>query len=387
MHNQLPRKLPPLSLYIHIPWCEKKCPYCDFNSHVESQAIPEQAYVQALIQDMRSQQLFAQNRRLHSIFIGGGTPSLFSASAIEQLLVEAEKLFGFERDIEITLEANPGSSEAGKFTSFAAVGINRISLGVQSFDDEKLEKLGRIHQCGDVYRAVEAIHTAGITRFNLDLMHGLPQQTPKQALNDLEQAIGLGAKHISWYQLTIEQNTQFFRYPPILPVEDDLADIQDEGFALLANSGFSQYEISAFTQADSERSRHNLNYWQFGDYLAIGAGGHGKVTLANEYDIQRFNNTRLPKDYLARIDNYVAQRENILPQDALFEALMNGLRLNKGVKLNNLLDFSLATKAELEHVLAPFIEKSLVEMGENVRATDQGLKYLNFILEGLLDSD
>ncbi len=387
MQNQLPRKLPPLSLYIHIPWCEKKCPYCDFNSHVALQKIPEQAYVQALIQDMRSQHLFAQGRRLQSIFIGGGTPSLFSASAIGQVLVEAEKLFGFDTDIEITLEANPGSSEAEKFAGFAAAGINRISLGVQSFDNEKLEKLGRIHQCDDIFKAVEAIHAADIQRFNLDLMHGLPQQTPKQALNDLNRAIGLGAKHISWYQLTIEQNTQFFRYPPILPVEDDLADIQDEGFALLASSGFSQYEVSAFAQVDSERSKHNLNYWQFGDYLAIGAGAHGKITLANVTDIQRFNNTRLPKDYLSRIDNYVAQRESISSQDALFEALMNGLRLNNGVKLSHLLDFSLATEAELNHVLAPFIGQSLVEIGENVKATEQGLKYLNFILEGLLDSD
>ncbi len=387
MQNQLPRKLPPLSLYIHIPWCEKKCPYCDFNSHVASQKIPEQAYVQALIQDMRSQHVFAQSRRLQSIFIGGGTPSLFSASAIGQVLVEAEKLFGFDTDIEITLEANPGSSEAEKFAGFAAAGINRISLGVQSFDNEKLEKLGRIHQCDDIFKAVEAIHAADIQRFNLDLMHGLPQQTPKQALNDLNQAIGLGAKHISWYQLTIEQNTQFFRYPPILPVEDDLADIQDEGFALLASSGFSQYEVSAFAQVDSERSKHNLNYWQFGDYLAIGAGAHGKVTLANVTDIQRFNNTRLPKDYLSRIDNYVAQRESISSQDALFEALMNGLRLNNGVKLSHLLDFSLATEAELNQILAPFVGQSLVEIGENVKATKQGLKYLNFILEGLLDSD
>ena len=383
----LPRQLPPLSLYVHIPWCEKKCPYCDFNSHVDVGNLPEAEYVQALIQDMRSQKFLAQGRVLESIFFGGGTPSLFSAEAIARIIQAAKEHFGFSENIEITLEANPGSSEHKKFAGFAKAGVNRISLGVQSFDNTKLERLGRIHNHDDIYTAVDAIKQAGISRFNIDLMHGLPEQTPAQALHDLQHAIDLGAKHISWYQLTIEQNTQFFRFPPILPVEDDLADIQDQGFELLAKHGFSQYEISAFATETSERSRHNLNYWQFGDYLAIGAGAHGKVTLVDELAIQRFNNTRLPKDYLARIDNYVAQREEIMPEDALFEALMNGLRLNDGVDKHSLLSACLASESQLDAVLAPFVKKGLLENGEKVKATAQGLKYLNFILEGLLDND
>ncbi|MCK5880296.1 MAG: radical SAM family heme chaperone HemW, partial [Sinobacterium sp.] len=272
MQPLLPRALPPLSLYVHIPWCEKKCPYCDFNSHVNTQALPEAEYVEALIQDLRSQQSFAQGRPLASIFFGGGTPSLFSADAIATIIRAAEHYFDFSDDIEITLEANPGSSENKKFAGFAQAGVNRISLGVQSFDNAQLERLGRIHNHDDIHRAVEAIKQAGIQRFNLDLMHGLPEQTPEQAMHDLQQAVDLGAEHISWYQLTIEQNTQFFRSPPILPVEDDLADIQDQGFELLASHGFTQYEISAFSKTPAQRSRHNLNYWQFGDYLAIGAG-------------------------------------------------------------------------------------------------------------------
>ena len=248
--------------------------------------------------------------------------------------------------------------------------------------------MGRIHSQDDIHRAVDAIQQAGIKRFNIDLMHGLPGQTPEQALDDLRQAIDLGVHHLSWYQLTIEQNTQFFRYPPILPVEDDLADIQEQGFSLLQSAGFAQYEISAFSTSKSERSKHNLNYWQFGDYLAIGAGAHGKVTLAYDESIHRFNNTRLPKDYLSRIDNYAAQREAIGADDALFEALMNGLRLNEGVSLASLMAYSLASKDKIEQVLAPFITKGLVEINaETVGATSNGLKYLNFILEGLLDSD
>jgi len=273
--------LPPLSLYIHIPWCIRKCPYCDFNSHQANNDIPEAEYVAALCFDLEQDAALAQGRKLTSIFFGGGTPSMFSANAIAQILKDAEAIIGFEPDIEITLEANPGTFEQEKFSGFRAAGVNRLSIGIQSFNDAQLKLLGRVHGRDEALRAVDVAHKAGFDNINLDLMHGLPEQSVNDAKADLAQAIALAPEHISWYQLTIEQNTAFYSAPPILPVEDTLADIQDEGQALLAAAGYAQYEISAYAK-NNQRARHNINYWQFGDYLGIGAGAHGKLRNQNK---------------------------------------------------------------------------------------------------------
>lgn len=264
-----------LGIYVHLPWCERKCPYCDFNSH-ETPALPEQRYVDALLKDLDNDASWV-DRPATSIFFGGGTPSLFSAGAIGQILDGIERRIGFAPDIEITLEANPGSAEVAKFQGFRAAGVNRLSIGVQSFNADALKHLGRVHDPEQAKSALQAVTAAGFDNFNVDLMHGLPGQTQAQARDDLEQAIDSGASHLSWYQLTIEPNTVFYKQPPVLPDEDALIDIQDMGWALLAQAGFEHYEISAFCRPGCP-ARHNLTYWNFGDYLGIGAGAHGKLT-------------------------------------------------------------------------------------------------------------
>ncbi len=376
--------LPPLSLYVHIPWCERKCPYCDFNSHVSANALPEADYLAALTRDLASQQAWAQGRRLSSIFIGGGTPSLFSAHTIGAILNQAERQIGFEPDIEITMEANPGSSEQRKFADLHAAGLNRLSIGIQSFDDAALNALGRIHNRALAHTAISGAQAAGFERINLDLMHGLPNQTPASAMADLQQAIDTGVSHVSWYQLTIEQNTEFYRFPPRLPDDDILADIQDQGMDRLKQAGFSQYEISAFSKP-GQHAQHNMNYWQFGDYLAIGAGAHGKVTLPNE-GIVRFNNTRLPRDYLNRIDNYIAQRQTLAEDEPLFEGLMNALRLTDGIAQTDLLQRTGAQHAQVMKLCQPLVDQQLLTLqNQRIKATDLGRRYLNLVLEKLLD--
>lgn len=374
--------LPPLALYIHIPWCEKKCPYCDFNSHV-SPVIPEAEYISCLLNDAKIQLAYVQGRSISSIFIGGGTPSLFSAHSIGFLLEELAKILHFTADIEITMEANPGSSEQQKFAELFSAGVNRLSLGVQSFHDQQLLKLGRIHCADEAIKAVTAAQKAGFKRINIDLMHGLPDQTTQMAMQDLTRAIDTGVSHISWYQLTIEQNTEFYRYPPLLPVEDTLADIQDKGFALLQAQGFKQYEVSAFCKGD-QQARHNINYWQFGDYLAIGAGAHGKITLKDSAQIIRFNKTRLPKDYLARTTDFNAQVQTLERDDILFEYLMNGLRLTEGVSLQDFRAYTGFDDAALIKRCQPLINKQLLVIDEKIRTTELGFRYLNSVLEELL---
>ena len=273
----LDSSLPPLSLYVHIPWCVRKCPYCDFNSHAAGPEIPEQAYIQRLISDLEQDLPLAQGRKLTSIFFGGGTPSLFSAEGIGRIITAAEERVGFEEEIEITLEANPGTVEQAKFSGFRSAGINRLSIGIQSFNDSHLSKLGRIHSGEQALAAVGTARRAGFENFNLDLMHGLSGQTLDEARRDIQLATDQGANHISWYQLTIEPNTEFYSRPPRLPEEEVLADIQQMGMELLQDRGYSQYEVSAYAR-NGESSRHNLNYWQFGDYLGIGAGAHGKIS-------------------------------------------------------------------------------------------------------------
>ena len=325
--------LPPLSLYIHIPWCARKCPYCDFNSH-ESSEIPEKQYVQQLLADLQQDLLYVQGRQLDSIFFGGGTPSLFSAESIKAILDGVQEKIYFADKIEITLEANPGTAESEKFHGFRNAGVNRLSIGVQSFQQRHLQALGRIHDGQQAVLAVKMAQDAGFKRINIDLMHGLPGQTVDDALSDLQQAIDLGVSHISWYQLTIEPNTVFYRQPPPLPAEEALWDIQQAGLALLQKNNFNQYEVSAFAYADNhhdQQCKHNLNYWQFGDYLGIGAGAHGKITLPTENRILRYSKTRLPRHYLERESSFLAEKFDLAAADLPFEFMLNALRLSDGV--------------------------------------------------------
>ncbi|MEN8292291.1 radical SAM family heme chaperone HemW [Acinetobacter radioresistens] len=375
----------PLSLYIHMPWCVRKCPYCDFNSH----AVPdgklslelEQEYLQALVEDFKTQLHFAQGRKLHSIFVGGGTPSLISASGYQWLFQQLNGLLPFEEQCEITLEANPGTVEHDPFAGYLAAGINRLSIGVQTFNEQHLKQLGRIHSAENAINAIHQAQEAGFKRINIDLMHGLPQQTLEQALTDLRLAVENGATHISWYQLTIEPNTVFFRTQPVLPVENVLEHIQEQGEAYLKAHGFIQYEISAWRK--EQPSAHNMNYWQFGDYLAIGAGAHAKVSLQD--GVYRFQKTRLPKDYLAKIPAEHLQFKKIEPEDMPFEFMMNALRLNEGVPARF---YKERTGYELEKIQAKLDslrQRHLFsENTEQLACTAHGHLFLNSVLEEFL---
>lgn len=355
--------------------------------------IPEAEYIAALRFDLEQDQVLAQGRKLTSIFFGGGTPSMLSASAIGKILQDAEKIIGFEPDIEITLEANPGTFEQEKFSGFRAAGVNRLSIGIQSFNDQQLKLLGRVHGRDEALRAVGVARKAGFDNLNLDLMHGLPEQTVDAAKADLQQAIELAPEHVSWYQLTIEQNTAFYTAPPILPVDDILADIQDEGIALLALAGYKQYEVSAYAK-DNKRARHNLNYWQFGDYLGIGAGAHSKITQPEQARIIRLWKTRLPKHYL---ENAASQKistnlgghqncfgggsEMLTPQALPLEFLMNCLRLNEGVPAGYFSDRTGQPLTALEPQWHNLIQKGLVQPSQNhLTATSLGHAFLNRIL-------
>lgn len=322
-------QLPPLALYIHIPWCVRKCPYCDFNSHAASPTLPEEEYVDALLADLDLELHAVHGRELSSIFFGGGTPSLFSAPALGRLLKGVEQRIPFAGDIEITLEANPGTFEQEKFTAYRALGINRLSIGIQSFQEQKLKALGRIHNGDEAIRAAGMARQAGFDNFNLDLMHGLPDQSLDDALDDLRQAIAMKPTHLSWYQLTLEPNTVFWNQPPVLPEDDTLWDIQEAGQALLAEHGYAQYEVSAYAQP-GRAARHNLNYWSFGDFIGIGAGAHGKLSHPDGR-IQRTWKTRLPKDYLNPAKPFKAGEKDLGNEELPFEFLMNALRLTDGV--------------------------------------------------------
>ena len=373
--------LPPLGLYIHIPWCERKCPYCDFNSHEPDGELPEQAYIESLLLDLEADLHYVQDRPLHSVFIGGGTPSLISAGGLSALLQGVRDRLEFKADCEVTLEANPGSAEAEKFAGFVAAGVNRLSLGVQSFDDQRLAALGRIHNSEQANAAVEAARAAGISNLNIDLMHGLPGQGVTGACFDLEQALALAPEHLSWYQLTIERNTPFWKQPPVLPVEDDLARIQDAGEPLLGDAGFMNYEVSAYATT-GYRCHHNLNYWQFGDYLGIGAGAHGKLTLPGEDKIIRTAKRRQPAHYLAAASNdFLAQEKELTPPERAGDYMLNALRLTDG--------FDLAQFRERTGLFDQVIESSLqrlqarellgVENGR-VKPTPLGRRFLDDVV-------
>ncbi|MEG0171627.1 MAG: radical SAM family heme chaperone HemW, partial [Acinetobacter sp.] len=372
----------PLSLYIHMPWCVRKCPYCDFNSH----AVPdgqlsmdlEQQYLEALVADFETQVEMAQGRSIHSVFIGGGTPSLISAQGYQWLFGQLKARLDFKADCEITLEANPGTVEHDPFADYLAVGINRLSLGVQSFDPEHLQRLGRIHSANNALDAIQQARQAGFERVNVDLMHGLPQQTEEQALTDLKLAVEQGATHISWYQLTIEPNTVFFRTQPVLPQDETLEHIQELGEAYLKANGYINYEVSAWRK--EKPSAHNLNYWQFGDYLAIGAGAHGKVTRPD--GIYRFQKTRLPKDYLAKVPADHVQMKRIDADELPFEFMMNALRLNDGVAAEFYTQRTGLDLSDLNKSLKELRDKKLLVADVNrIACTEQGHIFLNSVLE------
>jgi len=377
--------LPPLALYVHIPWCVRKCPYCDFNSH-EAKEIPQQQYLDALARDLASELPLVAGRKLQSIFFGGGTPSLFSPDAIADIISNARNAIGFTNDIEITLEANPGTVEQQKFAGFHQAGVNRISIGIQSFEPEHLKALGRIHDRDQALTAIDAVRKAGFDNFNIDLMHGLPNQTQAQALADLETALQFSPPHLSWYQLTIEPNTEFFRRPPILPEDDTLAAIQDAGEALLAQQGYDHYEVSAFAKPGCE-ARHNVNYWEFGDYIGIGAGAHGKLTQisnTNELAIVRRSKTRLPTHYLARTDDFVAEQNVIAPDELALEFLINAFRLARGVDVTLFEQRTQIASDELTQRLKDLRLRGLVADDPlQLRLTELGRRFMNDVLTSL----
>ncbi|SEL25305.1 radical SAM family heme chaperone HemW [Halomonas daqiaonensis] len=379
--------VPPLSLYIHVPWCVRKCPYCDFNSHGvgRSAELPESSYLAALVADLEADLPLVADRELVSIFIGGGTPSLMSAGFYERLLAAVASRLPLAAEVEITLEANPGTLERGRFAGYRAAGINRLSLGVQSFQDTQLAALGRIHGGDDAVAAVEEARQAGFDNLNLDLMHGLPGQTPALALADIDQALSLAPEHISWYQLTLEPNTEFHAFPPKLPVEEVLWDIQDLGHERLEAAGLERYEISAYARPGGG-SRHNINYWQFGDYLGIGAGAHGKLSIpgAEGLQIQRRWKSRLPEAYLRRINDprgFVAGHVDIDERELPLEFAMNALRLIEGVPLSTWSAHTgRGSQAILSRLSAAREKGLLVEDAGRLQASDQGLLFLNELL-------
>lgn len=320
----------PLSLYIHIPWCIRKCPYCDFNSHKSPDILPEQQYVDALIQDLEHDLARFPGRTLNSIFIGGGTPSLFSAKAYDALFNAIKPRLPFAEDIEITLEANPGTVEQQRFNDYRALGINRLSIGIQSFNPIHLKTLGRIHDDQQAHRAIDAARTAGFDNINIDIMHGLPNQTPEEGLNDLRTAINHKPEHLSWYQLTIEPNTVFYKTQPALPNDDELGHLEEEGLALLKSHHYERYEISAFCKK-GKPAQHNLNYWLFGDYYGIGAGAHGKLTSIDGTQIHRTRKYKQPHDYLNPDKSFLAASEQLSRNDLVFEFMLNATRLQQPI--------------------------------------------------------
>lgn len=378
-------KLPPLSLYIHIPWCVRKCPYCDFNSHATKGELPEQEYITALLADLALEIEAAQQRPIQSIFIGGGTPSLFSANSFELLLNGIAKQLTLAEDIEITLEANPGTAEQQKFADYFSLGINRLSIGVQSFHSTQLQALGRIHSAQEAIKAAEMAHQAGFTRLNLDLMHGLPEQTPEQAIADLQQAIALQPDHLSWYQLTIEPNTAYWSHPPVLPEDEALWAIQEQGQSLLAKNCFQQYEVSAYAKSANAQAKHNLNYWTFGDFIGIGAGAHGKLTQLDG-TIYRNWKTRVPKDYLSLNKPFQAGERQLTNEELPVEFMMNALRLKEGVPSHFFTERTYLPLTTIDKVCQKARQAGLLATNDKrLVATPQGFLFLNNLLEYFLD--
>ena len=384
--------LPPLALYIHFPWCEKKCPYCDFNSHQIKDStsnlvggFDEQRYINALIADLETELPNIWGRQVHSIFIGGGTPSLLSAKGMDQLLCAVRARVNLEPDAEITMEANPGSVEANKLAGFAAAGVNRVSLGIQSFQDEQLKALGRIHNGAEAKRAVQ-IALDNFKSVNLDLMYGLPNQSLEAAKADVETALSFETPHLSFYNLTLEPNTYFANFPPRLPSDDEIDAIFEQNLALLTKAGFKRYEVSAYAKKDQE-CKHNLNYWRFGDYIGIGAGAHGKISYPGK--ITRQVRERHPETYMQAMEakgNALIESREIAAKDLPFEFMLNALRLTDGVDTNT---FSERTGLPLSLISKNLDEASkkglLDENPSKLKPTALGLRYLNNLQEMFLN--
>jgi oxygen-independent coproporphyrinogen-3 oxidase len=375
--------VPPLSLYVHLPWCVRKCPYCDFNSYESREALPDQEYVEALLRDLRSELPFAQGRRIETIFLGGGTPSLFSGAAVERLLDGIRGVAVLAADAEITLEANPGAADAARFAAFREAGVNRLSIGVQSFRDGQLRGLGRVHDAAEAEAAAAAARAAGFANFNLDLMYGLPGDDAAGACADLERAVALSPAHLSWYQLTLEPNTAFERRPPPLPADDVVASIEEEGRALLAAHGYERYEISAYARR-GRKCAHNLGYWQFGDYLGIGAGAHGKITLPAAGVIVRRTKTRNPRTYQQCAGTAAAASEERVTTraQAALEYLMNALRLPEGAPVEAFEARAGQPVAAIAAARAAATARGwLASEPGRLRATPEGIEQLNRLLE------
>ncbi|MCC5852552.1 MAG: radical SAM family heme chaperone HemW [Alkalimonas sp.] len=372
--------LPPLSLYIHIPWCIQKCPYCDFNSHAVKQGIPEQAYISHLLDDLQQDLHWVQGREVQSIFIGGGTPSVFSAEGIAHLLTGVRQRAALSADCEITLEANPGTFEAERFAGYVAAGVNRFSIGVQSFSNPELKALGRIHSSNEAIQAAQLAATLPLRSFNLDLMHGLPGQSVEQAMADLQQAIALAPPHLSWYQLTIEPNTAFASRPPVLPEDDLLWAIQEQGHELLLANGYQQYETSAYAKP-GQQCKHNLNYWRFGDYLGVGCGAHGKVTLSESGSILRTSKVKHPKGYMDLTRLYLDEQRQLDDSDLPFEFFMNRFRLLEPCPVQEFSAYTGLSEASTQPAIQKAIKLGLLHHdNQHWQVSPRGSRYLNDLL-------
>lgn len=381
---------PPLSLYVHIPWCVQKCPYCDFNSHALKTELPELDYIDALIDDLETDlmayQLVNGQRPLHSIFIGGGTPSLISPAEIGRLLAAIESRIPFSDNIEITMEANPGTVEAGRFEGYRQAGVNRISIGIQSFQDDKLQRLGRIHGRDEAIKAIELAKSAELNSFNTDLMHGLPDQSITDAISDLKQAIALDPPHLSWYQLTIEPNTLYYSKPPTLPDDDDLWDIFEQGHALLTAAGYQQYEISGYSKP-GKQCQHNLNYWRFGDYLGIGCGAHGKISF-DDGRIIRTVKVKHPRGYLQTNKPYLSEQNTVTDSERPFEFFMNRFRLLEACPKQDFIDRTGLPLTSIEANIDWAIEQNyLLDNGDQWQITEHGKLFLNDLLAAFVEDD
>ncbi|MEQ8289728.1 MAG: radical SAM family heme chaperone HemW [Gammaproteobacteria bacterium] len=380
----------PLSLYVHLPWCLKKCPYCDFNSHERNVDVDMQLdYVDALVRDLEFDLPRIWGRQIVSVFIGGGTPSLFSVEAIDRLLAALRARLNLHPGIEVSMEANPGTAEAEKFKGYRDAGINRLSLGIQSLNDDHLKALGRIHDSHEALAAVEIARAAGFDNLNLDIMFGLPGQDTGQALSDLQQAIELKPAHISWYQLTLEPNTVFHARPPALPDDDLTWEMQEAGQALLAENGYIQYEISAYAQ-NTKRCEHNLNYWEFGDYLGIGAGAHGKLTNVAEGRIERFSRHRLPARYLelAGSEQAVTTNRVLTRAELPLEFMLNAMRLVEGVPTQLFLQRTGMPLTVIDRELDAAEKQGLLHWNvQQLAPTDKGQRYLNNLLSLFMEGE
>ncbi len=383
------RELPPLSLYVHLPWCVAKCPYCDFNSHTQPDTLPETAYIDALLSDLTQEVPLVWGRTISSVFIGGGTPSLFSAEAIDRLLSGLRALMALPAQTEITMEANPGTFEQQKFIDFRKAGVNRLSIGIQSFNSTHLQSLGRIHGREESLRACDIARQAGFDNINLDLMFGLPSQTLDDALQDIQTACEQKPEHISHYQLTLEPNTLFYKYPPVVPEDEALWVMQEQTASLLQQAGYERYEISAWCQP-GKRSVHNSNYWLFGDYLGIGAGAHGKISFADSGKILRRSKQRHPTRYLesAASEQRISQEHELKIEDTPLEFMMNALRLVNGFSPQL---YHLHTGLFLDSCqgqLDRAIENGLLQQTPlAIKPTEKGLDFLNDLLQHFMQAD